>query len=148
VTAVESRALEGLATRKEVRIRLFESEDAPWIDLLLFLPNSATAPVPAFLGLNYGNQGVHPDAGITPSRNAVCQRGEHAHRWPLEMILKRGYAVASFHGGDIELDRHGSGCRFTTEGWQKGVRYRTAQQQGRRNRPTTNGARSASGPGD
>jgi hypothetical protein len=87
--------------------------------------------VPAFLGLNYGNQGVHPDAGITPSRNAVCQRGEHAHRWPLEMILKRGYAVASFHGGDIELDRHGSGCRFTKEGWQKGVRYRTAQQQGR-----------------
>ena len=131
VTSVEPQALEGLATRKEVRIHLFEPEDAPWIDLLLFVPNSATAPVPAFLGLNYGNQGVHPDAGITPSRNAVCQRGEHAHRWPLEMILKRGYAVASFHGGDIELDRHGSGCRFTTEGWQKGVRYRTAQQQGR-----------------
>lgn len=130
VTAVEPEALGGLATRKEVRIRLFEPEDAPVIDLLLFIPHAASSPVPAFLGLNYGNQGVHPDTGIAPSRNSACQRGEHAHRWPLEMILKRGYAVASFHGGDIELDRHGSGCAFTTEGWQKGIRYRTAQRQG------------------
>jgi hypothetical protein len=59
------------------------------------------------------------------------KKTEHAHRWPLELVLKRGYAVASFHGGDIELDRHGSGCRFTTEGWRQGVRYRIAQQQGR-----------------
>ena len=87
--------------------------------------------MPAFLGLNYGNQGVHADPGITPSRNAVCQRGEHAHRWPLELILSRGYAVASFHGGDIELDRHGSGCRFTTEDWQKGVRHYVMQREGR-----------------
>lgn len=41
------------------------------------------------------------------------------------------YAVASFHGGDIELDRHGSGCRFTTEGWQKGIRHFVMQQSGR-----------------
>lgn len=131
VIGIERQALAGLATRKEVRLRLFESDDAPWIDLLLFVPNAASKPVPAFLGLNYGNQGVHPDTSITPSRNAVCRPGEHAHRWPLELVLKRGYAVASFHGGDIELDRHGSGCRFTTEGWRRGVRYRIAQQQGR-----------------
>ncbi len=125
------KALDGLATRKEVRIRLFEADDAPWIDLLLYVPNNTSGPAPAFLGLNYGNQGVHPDPSITPSRNAVCQRGEHAQRWPLELILNRGYAVASFHGGDIELDRHGSGCRFTTEGWQKGVRHYVMQREGR-----------------
>ena len=130
-TATEPNALGGLATRKEVRIRLFEAADAPWIDLLLFIPNSAPKPVPAFLGLNYGNQGVHPDPSIRPSREAHVERGEHAKRWPLELLLKRGYAVASFHGGDVELDRHGSGCRYTPEGWKKGVRSYVLAQAGR-----------------
>ncbi len=129
-TGTDTKALDGLATRKEIRIRLFEADEAPSIDLLLYVPNVAAKPVPVFLGLNYGNQGVHPDPGISPSRNAVCQRGEHAHRWPLQLLLNRGYAVASFHGGDIELDRHGSGCRYTTEGWRKGLRYFVLQQEG------------------
>ncbi len=86
--------------------------------------------MPAFLSLNYGNQGVSADPDITPSRNSICGRGEHAHRWPLELLLERGYAVASFHGGDIELDRHGSGCRFTLEGWQTGIRHYVMQQAG------------------
>jgi len=130
-TSLESKALGGLATRKEVRVRLFEKADAPWIDLLLFIPNDAPKPVPAFLGLNYGNQGVHPDPSITPSREAKVQRGEHANRWPLELLLRRGYAVASFHGGDIELDRHGSGCHYTPEGWKRGVRSYLLAQAGR-----------------
>ena len=122
-TRADTMVFEGLAMRKQIRIRWLESDDALWIDLLLYVPNHRSGPAPVFLGLNYGNQGVDPDPGIIPSRNAVCQRGEHAHRWPLETLLKRGYAVASFHGGDIELDRHGSGCQFTTEGWQKGIRH-------------------------
>jgi hypothetical protein len=119
----DAEVFDGLATRKQIRIRLLEADDAPWIDLLLYVPHHTSGPAPVFLGLNYGNQGIHPDPEIIPSRNAVCQRGEHAQRWPLELLLKRGYAVASFHGGDIELDRHGSGCRFTDEGWQKGIRH-------------------------
>ncbi len=66
-TSTEPKALNGLATRKEIRIRLFEKADAPWIDLLLFIPNDAPQPVPMFLGLNYGNQGVHSDPSITRS---------------------------------------------------------------------------------
>jgi len=127
----DANVFDGLATRKQIRIRLLESDDAPWIDLLLYVPNKTRGPAPVFLGLNYGNQGIHADPEIVPSRNAVCQRGEHARRWPLQMLLKRGYAVASFHGGDIELDRHGSGCRFTTEGWQKGIRHFVVRQSGR-----------------
>ncbi|MHB8952348.1 MAG: alpha/beta hydrolase family protein [Pirellulaceae bacterium] len=126
----DTNVFDGLAKRKQIRIRLLESDDAPWIDLLLYVPNKRSGPVPLFLGLNYGNQGVDPDLAVIPSRNAVCQRGEHAHRWPLEMLLKRGYAVASFHGGDIELDRHGSGCQFTYEGWQKGIRHFVMQHNG------------------
>jgi len=121
----------GIGIRRQVRLRLFEAPDAPWIDLLLYVPSRAGGPVPVFLGLNYGNQGVDADPGIVPSRNADCQRGEHAQRWPLELVLKRGYAVATFHGGDLELDRHGSGCRFTEEGWKKGVRHLVLEQQGR-----------------
>lgn len=129
--APDADVFEGLATRRQVRIRLLEAEDAPWIDLLLYVPKRVHGPAPVFLGLNYGNQGVHADPGIVPSRNAVCQRGEHAHRWPLELLLQRGYAVASFHGGDIELDRHGSGCRFTLEDWQKGIRHFVLRTIGR-----------------
>lgn len=128
---VDAKALEGLATRKEVRIHLFAGKDAPWMDLLLYVPNKAKGRVPVFLGLNYGNQGVSDDPAITPSRNAVCRRGEHGHRWPLAMLLERGYAVASFHGGDIELDRHGSGCRFTQAGWRRGIRHHVMRQAGR-----------------
>ena len=39
--STNAEAFGGLATRKEVRIRLFEADDAPWIDLLLYVPNSA-----------------------------------------------------------------------------------------------------------
>jgi len=131
LVATDAEALGGLAVRKEVRIRLFADDDAPWIDLLVYVPKDAKGPTPTFLGLNYGNQGVHADPTITPSRNAVCRRGEHARRWPLEMLLKGGYAVASFHGGDIELDRHGSGCRFTKKGWEEGVRHYAMRKAGR-----------------
>jgi hypothetical protein len=130
-TSIEPKALDGLATRKEVRIRLFAEPDAPWIDVLVFIPNAAPKPVPAFLGLNYGNQGVHPDPAIAPSREARVKRGEHAQRWPLELLLRRGYAVASFHGGDIELDQHGSGCAYTPEAWKKGVRGYLLAKAGR-----------------
>ena len=61
ITGIEPRALGGPATRKQVTIRLFAETNAPWIDLLLFLPNHKPKPSPVFLGLSYGNQGVHSD---------------------------------------------------------------------------------------
>jgi hypothetical protein len=122
VTETDPRGLGGLATRRQITIGLFEEPNAPWIDLLLYLPNAAPRPSPAFLGLSYGNQGVHSDPGIRPSRDTTPQRGEHAHRWPIEMILRRGYAVATFAGADLEQDRHGSGSRMRPEGWRTGVR--------------------------
>lgn len=61
----------------------------------------------------------------------MCRRGEHASRWPLRTILDRGYAGACSHGGDIELDAYGSGCHFTTEGRQKGIRSFVMRQAGR-----------------
>ena len=103
-------ALEGKATRKTIRVWPLGKETGLAIDLLIYLPNSARGPSPVFLGLNYGNQGVEADPSIRRSRNSSARPGEQAHRWPLSTIIDRGYAVATFHGGDLELDRHGSGC--------------------------------------
>lgn len=130
-TDIDAEALGGLATRKQVTVRLFDEPEAPWIDLLIYIPNRATKPVPAFLGLSYGNQGVHADPGIRPSRDTTPKRGEHASRWPLEMILERGYAVATFAGADIEQDRHGSGSLQKPDGWRQGVRGYWLKKTGR-----------------
>lgn len=130
-SAPDAVVFDGLALRRQVRLRLLDSETAPWMDLLLYVPRRVQGPAPVFLGLNYGNQGVHPDPAIHPSRNSVSERGEHAHRWPLETLLARGYAVASYHGGDLELDRHGSGCRFSEAAWRQGIRHWILQRDGR-----------------
>ena len=72
-----------------------------------------------------------PDPGIKPSRQTTPKRGEHASRWPLETILKRGYAVATFAGADVEQDRHGSGSLQEPDGWKKGVRGYLLEKSGR-----------------
>ena len=134
VTETDPNALGGLATRKQVTIRLFPEADAPRIDLLLFVPNAAAKPAPAFLSLNYGNQGVHDDPAIKPSRDTKTKRGENASRWPLEMILKRGYALATFAGADVEQDKHGSGTFQRPDAWRLGVRGYALRKAGRADR--------------
>lgn len=136
---VNRNALQGRATRKEILIRLQGRADGPQIQLMLYVPNTAGKPVPAMLGLNYfGNQSVHPDSGITMSRRWMrparemgiennhateASRGKHASRWPLELALQRGYAVATFYYGDIEPDHR--------EGWRDGIRGDVARSSGR-----------------
>lgn len=122
IREVNKSALHGLATRKQIRIHLFEEEDSPKIDLLLYIPNNATTPVPVFLQLSYGNQGISTDPGVIPSRNTVSKVGQQAERWPLEMIMERGYAVVAFAGADVEQDRHGSGTNGRPGAWRDGVR--------------------------
>lgn len=134
VRETSPEALGGLATRKQVTVSLFPEEDAPRIDLLLLVPNAAAKPVPAFLSLTYGNQGVHPDPAILPSRNTRTQPGEQASRWPLETILRRGYALALFAGADIEQDKHGSGTHQRPEAWRQGVRGYALRKAGRAGR--------------
>lgn len=130
VTSTDAHAFGGKATRRQVTVFVMGKRDGPSIDVLIFIPNAAQKPVPAFLGLNfYGNHTIDADAGITLSKRWMrpnrdkgivnnqateVSRGTSAKRWPVEMIVDRGYALATLYYGDIEPD--------FPEGWQKGLR--------------------------
>lgn len=119
-TARDANAFGGLATRKEVTIFLLGRKDGPKLHLLLYAPNKTAQPAPVFLGLNFnGNHAVQPDPAITlpagwmreandngmiNNRATEKSRGVEARRWPVEMIVKRGYAVATAYYGDLFPD--------------------------------------------
>jgi len=122
ILSTNKQALDGKATRKEVRVFFSKRDARPYMDILLFVPNSANRPAPAFLGLNfYGNQTIHPDPGITLSdqwmranedfgivdhRATEASRGVRVSRWPAETIIDRGYALVTIYCGDIDPDKN------------------------------------------
>jgi hypothetical protein len=123
VKSTDPRALDGKATRKEVSILFTGDPSGPKMDLLIYLPNAATRPVPGFLGLNFaGNQAIHSDpaitlskswmrnskeSGITNNQATEQTRGSEASRWAVEKVIARGYAVATIYYGDIDPDFDG-----------------------------------------
>ncbi|MBN8248677.1 MAG: acetylxylan esterase, partial [Verrucomicrobia bacterium] len=135
VLSIERNALGGLATRKLVRIPLTRKDSGPYLDLLEYLPNGATGPVPVFLGYNFdGNHTVtadpavplprgwvpnRPKSGITDNRPQETSRGGAASAWPIETILGRGYGFATLYYGDVEADFDG--------GWKDGLRGAVAR---------------------
>lgn len=128
--SVKKDALNGLATRRLIQIRLADTPAWPGIQLMVYTPNAATGPVPAFVGLSFeGNHAVSPEPDVplstrwqrpakgqaaTATRATDASRGTAARSWPLELILKRGYGLATAYCGDIEPDH--------AEGWKDGVR--------------------------
>lgn len=130
VTSTDPHALDGKATRKEITVTFSDDKEAPPMHLLLYVPNAAKKPVPAFVGVNFdGNHTIHTDPGITitgqwtwdnktKTESLVLPdektRGQSIGRWPLEMILARGYAVETIARADIEPDY--------ADGWKHGIR--------------------------
>ncbi len=138
--SVDREALGGKATRKQITIHLTANDQKPKLHLLVYIPNAATQPVPAFLGLNFGgNQSIIADPGIELSASWMLalkapgylhhratdkSRGTYARRWPVDLILERGYALATMYYGDIDPDYD--------DGFQNGVHalfYRPGQQR-------------------
>ena len=119
-TYVNREAMAGKAEMKEVEVTLHHGEEALTFTLLLLLPAERDGPVPLFLGLNfYGNQTVLSDPdislpgswvrnnqelGIEEHRATEDSRGRRAQRWPVELILARGYGLATICAGDIDPD--------------------------------------------
>lgn len=116
---VDEQALGSSAIRKQVDVYFTGDASGPRMRILLYLPKSQQ-PAPAFVGLNFGgNHAVHSDPGITlndgwfrnkpkegyiDNRATVQTRGSEASRWPVEMIVDRGYALATVYYGDIDPD--------------------------------------------
>lgn len=124
-------ALNGIATRKQIRIFLLPYGDTTvYMDVLLYLPNQVKKPVPAFMGYNFGgNHTVMSDSAILlphswlPSRakgvvnnraTNASPRGTDSASWQVREIIKHGFALATAYYGDIEPD--------TATGWQMGIR--------------------------
>ena len=130
VSAIDSSALGGKAIRKQISAFFTKASPEPFMEILMYLPRSAKAPVPVFTGLNfYGNQTISNDPGINLSKQWVrndkekhiennhatdSSRGTDAGKWPVEEIIKHGYALATAYYGDLEPD--------FPDGWKTGIR--------------------------
>ena len=119
---LDSKALNGAATRKQVTVNFTGKASGPSMDILIYLPNAAKKPVPTFVILNFGgNHTIHSDPAIRLSTRwmrkgreaAEESRGSGSSRFPVDKILSRGYGLATIYYGDIDPDYH--------DGYKNGV---------------------------
>lgn len=101
VETLEQAALPGGAERRQLRLLL---DGTCALHLLLWLPRQRPAKV--FLGLNFnGNHTTHADPAILAPAGSEARRGANASRWPVELVLARGYGLATLYCGDLYPDR-------------------------------------------
>jgi len=116
----DNNALDGIAVMKEVDVSVHKGEEELDFTILIFLPAEATEAAPLFVGLNFnGNHTIHPSPeisitdswveikpalGIMQNKADEQNRGVSASRWPVDMILARGYGLATIYAGDIDPD--------------------------------------------
>lgn len=86
-------AMNGKARLKEIVIEVFNNNNSVKINLVLFVPNQVSKPVPAFLLIN--NRGKD---------NTDPSRVVKSDFWPAEMLIDSGYAIAAFHVSDLAPD--------------------------------------------
>ncbi len=129
LTESNDHVFDGRARRQQVRLHFRANGHEIAADLLIYLPRTATGPVPLFLGLNFfGNHTIttdpevhlnqnwmrsNPEIGVVDHRATADSRGAYARRWPVELILQRGYGLATLYSGDIDPD--------VDDGFQNGV---------------------------
>lgn len=87
-------ALDGNATLKQVRISYTGPGGNGAINLILYVPNTPTKPVPCFLFICNRN-----------SENIDPARVMKTPFWPVEQIVARGYAAAAFYNSDVASDQ-------------------------------------------
>lgn len=136
--AEEGPALDGKALRRQVRIFFTKNK---YVTVLIYIPEGADGPVPAFMGMNFeGNATVSPDTSILYPEPEHAKaygiykeqpRGNRASRWPLEDIIGRGYGLVTFHTSDIDPDfDDGFGNGVTPLIYRKGQVYPEPDQWG------------------
>ncbi|MBR7131602.1 MAG: acetylxylan esterase [Lentisphaeria bacterium] len=115
-------ALHGKARRKEIKITFYKENRQHSILMLLYIPRNAKSKVPVCLGLNFkGNHTtVAEDDCLISGRGLDGEpvepvRGAQQERWPVEMIVERGFALATCCYHDIFPDFP------VAEAWKKSV---------------------------
>ena len=126
--AEEGPALGGAAMRRQVTLTFGAGSKTLAAHLLLYVPAKAREPVPAFAILNFqGNQAVsedpkvalatawlpNDDPGVVDHHATEKARGTEASRFPVDLIIARGYALATVYYGDFDPD--------FDDGFQNGV---------------------------
>lgn len=103
------------ALRIQATLRLGPNLDSPTTNVLLYIPKSKKK-VPVFLKLNFlGNQAEVTDKDIKTTQNWViskegnnhatdASRGTRSRRFPVPLMLGRGYGLATAHCGDFFPD--------------------------------------------
>ncbi|MBT4521085.1 MAG: acetylxylan esterase [Halieaceae bacterium] len=120
-------ALNGKAQRQQVELDIQGHK----VIVLIYRPNNVSEPVPAFLGLNFrGNHTIsdehsvllteswvrkEEEHGVLSNRATDANRGYRVRRYPLEMIIDRGYALVTAYYGDFYPD-HGGGLVNSVHG--------------------------------
>lgn len=114
----DEKALGGKATLREIRISFVEPALTKRQHVLIVTPNGVEKPG-IFIGMNFcGNHTVLPDAkialpegwvgksceGVVNERATDAGRGAQTEVWNAELIVSRGYALATFFSGDIDAD--------------------------------------------
>jgi dienelactone hydrolase len=89
-------AMDGKATRKQVKISYRGPGGEGSLKLVLFTPNNAKAPAPCFLLI----------CNRPAADNIDPTRAVKSPFWPAEQIVARGYAAAAFFNGDVAPDKH------------------------------------------
>lgn len=87
-------AMDGRACLKEVMVNIWNKGKQVSIPVVLFIPNAAKKPAPVFLLINNRSKG-----------NTDPDRAVKSTFWPAEMIIDKGYAIASFHVADAAPDK-------------------------------------------
>ena len=109
----DTNALGGKATLRELRLTIVPGR-APAVHVLLVVPNDRKGPAPVFVGLNFeGNHALVddrkvrlPDTWNYPNRKSTDDsRGSAKDVWAIDQSIARGYAVATFHPGELDPDR-------------------------------------------
>lgn len=119
IVGTDRQALGGKAIRRDFDVTLRRGDRSLTFAMLVYSPQT-DEPVPAFLGLNFqGNHTIEADPAIritsswvrarndgsTAGNQALAAgRGIRSAAWPVEMIIDRGYGLATIYYGDIDPD--------------------------------------------
>lgn len=140
-------AVEGKAIRREITVFFSDDDNGPKMELMVYTPADADGPVPCFLGLNFhGNHTLEadprihlseswvrnaPDRGNVDHKATEKARGQSSSRWPVDMIVSRGYGLATIYYGDIDPD--------FDDGFKNGIHALTEAERGDSPRATNAG---------